>query len=200
MRNLLIFDLDGVLVDACEWHKIAFSRAVKSILNITVTDEEHYSKLNGMPTKEKLKVLGIVDVAIVKQISDLKQKITIELINLESVINKDLVDKLKILYELDKYILACYTNSIRTTAQLMISKAGLSPYIDCLLTNQEVTFPKPNPEGYNKIRNLFNIEALSTYIFEDSEKGLAAARESGCVVIRVKNSTDLCTKLYDYIT
>ena len=29
MIKLVIFDMDGVLVDACEWHRIALNEALK---------------------------------------------------------------------------------------------------------------------------------------------------------------------------
>ena len=54
---LIIFDLDGVLVDACEWHKIALNEALKEVAGFEIGEEEHKSTFNGLPTKVKLKML-----------------------------------------------------------------------------------------------------------------------------------------------
>jgi beta-phosphoglucomutase-like phosphatase (HAD superfamily) len=56
--SLIIFDLDGVIVDACEWHRIALNEALKRICGCEITLEEHYSVFNGIPTRVKLDKLA----------------------------------------------------------------------------------------------------------------------------------------------
>ena len=66
MNKLFIFDLDGVLVDACEWHKNALNEALHKVCSYKISKEEHISTFNGIPTREKLKILslrGIIDEA-----------------------------------------------------------------------------------------------------------------------------------------
>ena len=55
--KLVIFDLDGVLVDACEWHRIALNEALKKVCNYEISLEDHYSTFNGIPTRVKLEKL-----------------------------------------------------------------------------------------------------------------------------------------------
>ena len=52
----VIFDLDGVLVDAREIHYNALNNALAKF-NFTITREEHLSTYDGLPTKEKLQML-----------------------------------------------------------------------------------------------------------------------------------------------
>ena len=60
MIKLIIFDLDGVLVETKEVHKIALNNAIKKIAGkeYIITNEEHHNYYDGMPTKEKLKLLN----------------------------------------------------------------------------------------------------------------------------------------------
>ena len=51
MKKLIIFDLDGVLVDACEWHRVALNKALKEVSNYEISLQDHYSTFNGIPTR-----------------------------------------------------------------------------------------------------------------------------------------------------
>ena len=44
--KLVIFDLDGVLVDACEWHRVALNEALKEVCNYEISLEDHYGEFN----------------------------------------------------------------------------------------------------------------------------------------------------------
>ena len=57
MIKLVIFDLDGVLVNACEWHRVALNEALRDVCNYEISLEDHYSTFNGIPTKKKLDIL-----------------------------------------------------------------------------------------------------------------------------------------------
>ena len=93
--------------------------------------------------------------------------------------------------------IACYTNSIRMTAEMMLSKTGVKEYMELILTNQDVEKSKPDPEGYLKCLEYFGTTAEETIIVEDSPKGYAAAKASGCVCIRVENQEEVDKKLLE---
>ena len=42
--KLIIFDMDGVLIDACDWHKDAFNQALKDLCNYQISEEDHQQK------------------------------------------------------------------------------------------------------------------------------------------------------------
>jgi len=134
--------MDGVLVDACEWHKDALNTALLELCNYEISEEEHYSVFNGLPTKtklQKLSELGVVskDEKIHKQINNLKQEKTIEIIQEKAQYDKSKVDL--VLWLKSRNIkVACFTNSIRKTAELMLDKAGVLSKLDLLVTNQDV--------------------------------------------------------------
>lgn len=204
MKGAIIFDLDGVLVDACNWHRKAFIDAFHWAMDIKISNKEHNQKYNGLPTKEKIRRIfkekNIDDVeGWIDLISEEKQKNTIKLINKNCTKNKDLIKQLKKLSK--NYFICCYTNSIRETTNLMLDKTGIKQFFDLVLTNESVTYCKPDPEGYNNIINNFIPKSIALdkiIIFEDSDKGFEAASKSYCKkVIRVKDSKDTLKKLKD---
>ena len=75
----IIFDLDGVLVDACEWHRVALNMALKEISGYEVSLEEHKKIFNGIPTLKKLEILAERNNILQKDIDSIfirKQELT----------------------------------------------------------------------------------------------------------------------------
>ena len=187
--KLIVFDLDGVLVDACEWHRLALNEALKEVCDYAISLDDHYETFNGIPTKVKLQILGDMGIVTKKQhkkIYDLKQENTIKLIKRKA---KNRIEKIEMLHSLKEqgYILACYTNSIRLTAELMLTKTGIVHLFDKIITNQDVTKSKPHPEGYIQLMEHYGVSTNETLIIEDSDKGFEAARASKAKVVRVDN-------------
>ena len=67
----------------------------------------------------------------------------------------------------------------------------LAEVIEYLVTNEDVTNPKPDPEGYLAAMEYFEREPSETLIVEDSDKGFQAATDSGAHVMRVANATEV---------
>lgn len=188
IRKLFIFDLDGVLVDACEWHKEALNEALKEKVNYTISMQDHIDTFNGIPTREKLKILterGIVPEHMHSEINFLKQEKTIEIIEKNAFKRNEKIEMIKNLKN-KGHIVCCYTNSIKRTATLMLQKTGVYDLFDVLLTNEDVHKPKPSPQGYIHLINLFDFDQKKCYIIEDSPKGKIAAYLSGANVIEVE--------------
>ena len=191
--KLVMFDMDGVLIDACDWHKEAFNKALGQYTDYVITEEEHYSTFNGLPTKVKLKKLtdmGVLLEEYHKDIGELKQQKTLDIIHSKCQYDETKVELIKWLKE-NNVKVACFTNSIRKTACLMLEKAGVFSSLDMFVSNQDVVKSKPDPEGYLKILKDLGINPDDAMIVEDSPKGIQAARASGCKVMQVNNATEV---------
>lgn len=191
--KMIIFDLDGVLVDACEWHRVALNESLRQISNYEISMDEHISTFNGIPTRKKLKILskkGLIDPDLEDEIYKLKQHKTLEIIKRCATIRQEKINLLKELRNKNLKV-GCFTNSIRETASLMLSMTGILDMFDVIITNQDVQEPKPSPEGYNKIINMYNFDKNEIVIVEDSPKGLQAAISSGCRVLQVDNPDEV---------
>lgn len=192
--KLVIFDMDGVLVDACEWHRLSLNKALKEVCNYEISKKDHYSIYNGIPTKVKLSLLA--DKSLIPEdkknaVYERKQQLTVEIIEKHAKIRKEKIEMIQHLKSMG-LIVACYTNSIRMTAELMLKKTGVLNELDFLLTNQEVSNCKPDPEGYNFIVKKYDLEKDQVLIVEDSPKGKRAAYASGCHVLEVANPDEVC--------
>lgn len=193
MIKLIIFDLDGVLVNARELHYEALNKALETIdPKFMISRDEHLSTYDGLSTTKKLNMLT-EQKGLSKEVHNivwkLKQEKTISIIDNFSpdFRIKDILRRLK-----DAgYNVACCTNSIRETAKLQLIRKGLMEHIDVLYTNQDVNNPKPHPEMYMKCMLHFGVSPKQTLIIEDSHHGRKGAIESGGHLCAVTDCEDV---------
>jgi beta-phosphoglucomutase len=178
MKNIsaVLFDLDGVLVDACDWHYEALNKALIYSGYPAINEIDHINKFNGLPTKVKLHMLN-VPLNKIEEINSLKQKYTIEIINNTATTMNEKIELHKFLHSMGIKI-ACVTNSIKHTAELMLEKTGQLKYIDLLISNEDVQKNKPSPDCYNKAVSYWNLKKSECLCVEDSDKGIQAVINS----------------------
>ena len=193
MNNLVIFDLDGVLIDSRDMHYYALNLALANVgKEYVINKEEHLSLYDGLPTSKKLTMLTEkkgLHVDKHQQIWEDKQSATL-----------DIFSKLENDYELMHYFkqlkshgynIAVASNSIRNTVKLVLLKLGLLEFIDYYVSNEDVNRNKPFPEMYWKCMTACNAIPKNTVIFEDSHIGRQGAIDSGSTLIAIENRYDL---------
>ena len=193
MTKLIIFDLDGVLVEAKEIHYNTLNQALKEIdEKYIITEAEHLSTYDGLKTTQKLEMLT-KNKGLHPEFYDAiwyrKQHLTIEAI---SELQPDL-QKIELFKELRNmgYKLAVASNSIRRSVLVMLAKIGIIEYMDLIISNEDVKNSKPHPEMYWKAMSMMGVLPEETLIVEDSPHGLLAASRSRANVLRVDNPHDL---------
>ena len=193
MTKLIIFDLDGVLVEAKEIHYKTLNKALAEVdRKYMITEKEHLSTYDGLKTNQKLEMLTKnkgLDPSYYEQIWNRKQDLTIDAIS-ELKPNTHLILVFKRLRDMG-YKLACCSNSIRRSVLVMLSKIGLIEYMDLIISNEDVKNSKPHPEMYWKAMSMMSVLPDECLIVEDSPHGLLAASRSRANVLRVDNPSDL---------
>lgn len=194
MIKLIIFDLDGVLVDAKEIHYESLNLSLSQIdPSYVITRDEHISIYDGLPTKKKLEILTInkgLPTTKYDSIWEMKQKNTIQIIKSKLEIDKRLISVLSRLKS-DGYKIYVASNSIRETLQLMLYKTGLIEFVDYFLSNEDVSSPKPSSEIYLKCMVHAGVNPKETLIIEDSIHGRKAAIDSGANLCAVDRPSDV---------
>ena len=193
MIKLIIFDLDGVLVNARELHYNALNRALDSIdKKYVIEREEHLSTYDGLSTKKKLNLLTKnkdLPKELHNKVWELKQQMTLKIIDGFSV--DDRIRGILRSFKSEGYIISCATNSIRETAKLQLIRKGFFEYIDFMYSNQDVKNPKPNSEMYLRCMIKAEVNPNETLIVEDSDVGRKGALSSGAFLCPVKDADDV---------
>jgi len=190
MIKNIVFDLDGVLFDGCDFHAKMFIQAVLTILpEHTLTREFHDEHLNALPTRYKLNKLGI-DSEIADRIYTLKQKLTATMIG-EFIRPDNKVKAICAKLQSLGYKIFCVSNSIRSTIDACLSGMEVKEYFSGVISNEDVSEPKPSPEPYLTLYRIYGLCPSECLILEDSAYGIESARSSGGKVLPVRDCNDL---------
>ncbi len=188
----VIFDMDGVLIDAKEWHYETLNKAL-NLFGAEISRYDHLVTFDGLPTKKKLEMLSLeggFPNGLHGFVNELKQQYTMEVVYTKC---KPVFQQQYALSRLksEGYHLAVCSNSIRKSVEIMMEKSALIEYLDFFLSNQDVKNGKPDPEMYNLAIKKLNLHPQECLIVEDNDHGLRAALASGAHVLKVENPGDV---------
>lgn len=198
MIKLIVFDLDGVLVETKKLHFDAFNKALRDVdPKYEISYDEHLAKYDGLSTHKKLDIIGREKGLSGMEFQSIwlrKQVYTSQMLR-ELTPDTRLIEVLRKLKE--KYTIAVASNSIRDSVKITLLKLGLLEYVDFYLSNEDVRHPKPHPEIYLRSMIQSGATPKETLIIEDSVIGRNAANNSGAYLLGVNNSLDVT---YEHIT
>jgi beta-phosphoglucomutase-like phosphatase (HAD superfamily) len=188
----VVFDMDGVLIEARDWHYEALNRALGHF-GRHISRVDHLSTFNGLPTRDKLDILTRTQ-GLPRELhgflNRLKQRYTRELIVTScqpTYTHRYCLSRLTA----DGYRLGCASNSIRQTIEEILRLAALDAYLPLIVSNEDVTRAKPAPEIYLTAAARLGLAPSQVLVVEDSEHGITAARAAGCHVLEVADPDDV---------
>lgn len=201
MIKLVIFDLDGVLVDMKDMHYHTLNQAIEEYDgSYTISYEEHLSTYDGKKTIDKLQYLskskGLPEISHNIIWKNKQNKTAQYLKKLQT--NPQILDTLSKIKNLGMTI-AVASNSIRDTVKNALYYTGYLQYIDFFYSNEDVCLSKPNTEIYLKCMINAKAAPKETLIIEDSPLGIHGAEQTGAFVLRVKNTNNINNNLIDKI-
>lgn len=192
MIKAILFDMDGVLIEAKDWHYDALND-VLGIFGMAIDYDAHLATFDGLPTRRKLEILsksrgfphGLHDF-----VNRLKQGRTVEITTAKCrplFQHRFALSRLK----RDNLKLAVCSNSVRQTVELMMRLSNLDPFLDLMVSNEDVKKAKPDPEMYRYAIGRFGLQPHEVLILEDNDHGIAAARASGAHLMIIGTVEDV---------
>lgn len=188
----VIFDMDGVLIDAKEWHYEALNKALR-LFGTEISRYDHLVTFDGLPTHKKLEMLSVergLPKGLHRFINEMKQQYTMEYIQARCkplFVHEYALARLKS----EGYRLAVCSNSIRDTIESMLSQAKILPYFEFIISNQDVKHGKPDPEMYTTAIHRLGLTPKECLILEDNENGIKAALASHAHLLKIETVYDV---------
>lgn len=177
MKKLILFDLDGVLVDTVDLHFVALNTAL--LHEGYFINADNRIKFDGLTSKEKMELLGVPQYRR-DQIQRIKDIQYLKLIN-NIQKNNTVLDLLNTLKQ--KYVLGLCTNSNKSAAYTVIDRACIKDFFEIILTSDDVKNRKPDSEIYELAMKKMKYAPKNTIIIEDSPQGITAAQNTGAKVV-----------------
>lgn len=187
----VLLDMDGVLIDAKDWHYEALNRAL-GLFGMEISRYEHLVTYDGLPTIRKLEMLTLergLPARLHDFINAMKQQYTMEIVYSRCkpvYYHEYALTKLRT----EGYSLAVCSNSIRTTIELMMERANLQKYLNFIMSAQDVEAGKPDPAIYQTAISRLGLEPKECLILEDNENGIKSALASGAHLMRISTVED----------
>jgi beta-phosphoglucomutase len=182
--ELIISDFDGTLVDTQMANFLSYNEILKDY-NIQLT-EAMYNNYWGLRLPEFLSNLGLEDVNIVKQIRESKRIIYPKYFQ-NIKLNQVIVDFAKHFKKNGKKV-ALASTAQRHNIDNVLDYFKISDLFDWIVSGENLTKSKPDPECYNQVMDYFEMTPEQTLIFEDSEVGIQAAKLSKANYILINQS------------
>ncbi len=179
----LIFDLDGTLSDSLPVH-IRTWNIVGEKYGFDFDPQIIY-EMTGRPTIEFAE-------RIVKQykltespeiLVKLKQESFWKFAHLLEPVN-EVVSIVKAFY--GKLPMAVGTGASRKSAEVQLKELNLTEYFGAIVSADDVTQHKPEPETFLKCAELLGIAPQFCQVFEDGDLGIAAAEKAGMFVTDIR--------------
>jgi HAD superfamily hydrolase (TIGR01509 family) len=188
----ILFDMDGVLIDAKDWHYEALNQSL-SLFGMEINRYDHLVTYDGLPTKMKLEMLTLergLPRALHDFIHHMKQDFTFQLgyAKCKPTFNHQYaLSNLKS----QGYKMVVCSNSIRKTIDIFFERSAIKDFFEFYISNEDVEKPKPDPEIYIAAIKRLDLKPEECLIIEDNENGIKAAKASGAHLMIIKNIEDV---------
>ena len=199
MLGAVIFDFDGVVTDSEILHFRAFNE-ILSPHGLVLTKKEYYTKYLGLSDVDCLGTLieegrlGI-ETAEIRDLVQKKTRVFEELARTDGNIIEGVREFLALLTAHSVPIAIC-SGALRAEIELILEDAGLRDLFDVIVSAEEVSRGKPDPEGFLLALQRLNesvvapITPAQCVIIEDSHWGLKAGTAAGMHTVAVTNTYD----------
>jgi HAD superfamily hydrolase (TIGR01509 family) len=182
-KRLLIFDFDGTLVDSSPLHARAFAEAFAPH-----GVEIDYPRIAGMTTAAAVDRLAAeagltLDPVERARLVDAKRDYGLTLIESELVAIEGAPEFVRAAG--GRFRLALCTSGSKRSVEAALARVGLAGCFDPLITAEDVTRGKPDPEIFLQALERTGAAADDALIFEDADSGIAAAKAAGVDALRI---------------
>ncbi|HEX6462222.1 MAG TPA: HAD family phosphatase [Candidatus Saccharimonadales bacterium] len=179
------FDLDGTLVDTHESNFRAYKKAIEDIKGIGLGEElKDYIKAGESSAAFLPRLLPKATHDEIRAINQRKKQHYPEQLHL-SQLNKRLFAFLEQMSE--HYITVLVTTAKKSNGLAVLRAHNLEQYFKTTVFGEEVSAMKPSPEAYLVALEKTGLKASEVIAFEDSKRGLDAARAAGIKTVHVRN-------------
>jgi beta-phosphoglucomutase len=203
MLKAILFDFDGIIVDAEPVHLTAFQE-VLGLNRIFLSEEEYYERYLALDDRTLFSnILGDrninFDDSTIEDLMQKKSKTYEKLIREDIKIFPGVVDFVNSVYK--KYLLGIGSGALKHEIEFILDYVGIKDRFSVIVSAEDVQKCKPDPEVFVKALLKMNkklrqgskpIHPSECLVIEDSSAGIRAANLAGMRTLAITNSYSAC--------
>ena len=183
MKKLAIFDMDGTLFNTNDVNYYAYKEAL-SKYDVSIDYNYYCDYCNGRHYTVFIPPLVNHDKEKIEDIHKIKKGAYSKYLD-KVKLNEGLIDIIKGIKK--DYSIALVTTASKKNTYEILEYTKTKELFDLILTADEISKPKPDPEGFVKAIDYFKVNPSHCMLFEDSELGIEAALKTGASVFEIKH-------------
>jgi HAD superfamily hydrolase (TIGR01509 family) len=184
----ILFDMDGVLINSEPLHEFTLLE-LSSRFGRRFESENELQQFKGLP-----------EVSVAGLLKRIFPNVTLETAEITRLRLEQLVTNFHVVEMIDgalEFVKRCKsagfplgltTSAARRIQQLAFEKFGLSKYFDAVVTGEDITRGKPDPEPYLLTAGKLSQPATTCMVVEDAVSGIISGKAAGCVVVALTTS------------
>ncbi|MEN8247755.1 MAG: beta-phosphoglucomutase [Bacteroidota bacterium] len=182
-----LFDLDGVIVDTAKYHFLAWKRLADELnIPFTLHDNERLKGVSRMASLEIILEIGNKNLTEEEKLRFATRKNEWYVDYITKMDPEEVLPgALSFLRESKKNNIKIALGSASKNAITILDRLGISNYFDALITGNEVSNAKPDPEVFLKGAEALSLTPEECIVFEDAKAGIEAARNGGMLCIGI---------------
>lgn len=180
MIKAILFDLNGTMIDDMEYHTTAWFDILNNDLKANLSVEQVRKEMYGKNQEVLVRIFGDKKFSM-----DEMNNLSVEK---ERRYQKAFLPQLKLIRGLDEFLKEVRAKQIKTAIasaaipfniNFVLDNLRLRNMFDVIVSAEDVTKSKPDPETFTKAAELLNTEPNDCIVFEDAPKGVEAAQNAG---------------------
>ncbi|MBE3558174.1 MAG: HAD family phosphatase [Ktedonobacteraceae bacterium] len=185
----VIWDLDGVIIDSAEQHRLAWHRLAREE-GLPLTDEQFWATFGQRNDRIITQLWGEMPSERIRSLADRKEQYYRDLVRESARALPGAVELLRALSDAG-YRQALASSAPVANIELVSEVLDLKRYFNVLVSGEGVPHGKPAPDVFLKAAADLRVEPAQCVVIEDAVAGVEAAHAGGMYCIAVAGERDL---------
>lgn len=184
--SAFIFDMNGTMINDMHYHELAWYNILVNELGANLTREEVKMNMYGKNEELFARVFG-ADAYTPEQVGTFT-------LRKEGEYREEFLPQLKLIDGLDSFLtkaaasqvkMAIGTAAITANVDFVLDNLNIRHYFPVVVGPEDVAESKPHPEVFLKAAQQLGVSPSECVVFEDSPKGIEAARRAGMKAVGI---------------
>ena len=184
----ILFDMDGVLINSEPLHEFSFLE-LSGQFGRRFENESELQQFKGLPEVSIVKLFREIFPTLTLESQEIT-RLRLELLQANFQVVEMIEGALDFLKRCKRagFRLGLTTSAAPAIQQLAFEKFSLAKYFDAVITGDDITRGKPDPEPYLLTAARLGQPASACMVIEDAVSGVISGKAAGCFVVGMTTS------------